>query len=201
MRRALDQFKVNIERTKELSQTVSAINRITTSAVDLSDFLRAEIVSAVSALDYFVHEYVRIGMIEIYKGNRIATDAYYKFPIPLKSAHLVKINITDEQWLDEVIRTKHSWLSFQDPDRIADAIRLISPVSIWDVVGRAIGESPGDIKAHLKIIVDRRNKIAHEADMDPTSPNTRWPINKEIAEDAVNYIQKIVEAIYDITIA
>ena len=28
-----------------------------------------------------------------------------------------------------------------------------------------------DAKVRLELIVDRRNKIAHEADMDPTNPN------------------------------
>jgi hypothetical protein len=36
----------------------------------------------------------------------------------------------------------------------------------------------------LKVIIDRRNTIAHEADMDPTNPGFRWTINANMANEA-----------------
>jgi hypothetical protein len=199
MNSAIDQFRINIARTRELSYTVNTINQITTSVVDLSDFLRAEIVLAVSSLDFFIHEYVRIEMLQICRGNRTGTDTYYKFPIPLKSVHLVKDTVSDEQWLDEVVRDKHSWLSFQEPDKIADAIRLISTVKLWDEVAREVGKTTADVKAYMKVIADRRNKIAHEADMDQINPGLRWPIDEKTVKEVVDFIEKVVEAIYKVT--
>ena len=68
--------------------------------------------------------------------------------------------------------------SFQQPDKIADAIRLFSDVKLWQQVALELAIPEQDVKARLKLIVDRRNKIAHEADVDPSFPNMRWPITE-----------------------
>ena len=56
--------------------------------------------------------------------------------------------------------------------------------------------SEPDVKARLKLIVDRRNKIAHEADVDPSYPNMRWPISKPDVDQSLAYIAQIGESIY-----
>ena len=43
----------------------------------------------------------------------------------------------------------------------------------------------------LALIVDRRNKIAHEADMDPTSPGSRWPIDELLVQDVIDGLEQI----------
>ncbi|NEQ62978.1 MAG: hypothetical protein F6K53_38690, partial [Moorea sp. SIO4A1] len=51
----------------------------------------------------------------------------------------------------------------------------------------------------LSIIVDRRNKIAHEADMYPTlGLGNRWPINEKLVNDAVDFIEQVVEGIHTV---
>ncbi len=196
---ALIQFKENIQRVRDLSHLVNAIGSMTTSAIDLSDLLRSQIVLSVSALDHFIHEYVRLGMIEIQQGARVPTDAYLRFQIPLRITHPTGV-ISSSDLLDDIIREKHSWLSFQHPDKIADAIRLISSEQLWQRVGDELGIPARDIKIRLSLIVDRRNKIAHEADMDPTNPGIRWPINSNIVNDTVDFIEKIAQTIFNITI-
>ena len=47
----------------------------------------------------------------------------------------------------------------------------------------------------MNLIVDRRNKIAHEADMDPSYPGIRWPIDEVMIENAIGFIEEIVEMI------
>jgi hypothetical protein len=48
-------------------------------------------------------------------------------------------------------------------------------------------------------IVYRRNKIAHEADIDPTfGLGNRWPIDELMVGDAVNFIEQVVEGIHQI---
>ncbi|MCX2971959.1 hypothetical protein OSB71_24420, partial [Streptomyces sp. JHD 1] len=67
-------------------------------------------------------------------------------------------------WLEQEIREQHGYLSFQQPDKVADAFRLVSDVSLWVEVAKHLGLRPEDVKRQLKLIADRRNKIAHEAD-------------------------------------
>ena len=56
-----------------------------------------------------------------------------------------------------------------------------------------------EIKQQLNRIVDRRNKIAHEADIDPSYPiGDRWPIDELLVNEAVDFIEQVVESIHKI---
>jgi GGDEF domain-containing protein len=53
----------------------------------------------------------------------------------------------------------------------------------------------------LSVIVDRRNKIAHEADIDPTlGLGNRWAIDQAEVGEAVDFIEQVVESIHNILI-
>jgi hypothetical protein len=136
-------------------------------------------------------------MLETYAGVRPQTDAYNRFRVPLFAAGRAIQSPGISDWLDEAIREAHGWLSFQQPDKIADAVRLITAVNLWEAVSTKIGKPAGDIKLQLRAIVDRRNKIAHEADMDPSAPGARWPINEALVNDAVNFVEELGIAIAD----
>lgn len=198
MNDALLQFEINLARVRELDTLTRAIDKMTTPAVDVADILRAEIVLAVSAFDYFIHELVRLGMIESYKGNRPATESFGRFKLPLNFTQHALNGAQAEAWLGEAIRQQHSWQSFQDPDKVADAIRLISNVRLWEALGNKLGVTPIQAKNTLKTIVERRNRIAHEADVDPANPGFRWPIDLTLTQDSVRSIETIGIAIYEI---
>lgn len=102
------------------------------------------------------------------------------------------------EWLDQAIREAHSWLSFQHPDKIADAIRLMSNVRLWEQVASELGTTSRTVRTQLGAIIDRRNQIAHEADMDPTNPGYRWPINEVLIRDAIDFIDKVAQAIFQV---
>jgi hypothetical protein len=197
---AQTQFKDNLKRVRELGGLATAVQSLTTSAIDVTDIWRAQVVLVVSALDYFIHEFARLGMVECAKGMRHKTDAYFRFEMPLSAAESGIAGSPHEVWVGDTVREKHSWQSFQDPDKLADAIRLISPVKLWEAVGNELGLPPKDIKTRLKLIVDRRNKIAHEADQDPTNPSFRWPIDAVLVNETVDFVEKVAEAIYKVSV-
>ena len=190
------QFKENLKRVRELGGLADAVEKLTTSVIDVSDLWRAQVVLVVSAMDYFIHEITRLGMIDCAKGVRPKTDAYFRFELPLSATESAISGTAHEVWVGETVREKHSWQSFQDPDKLADAIRLISQLKLWEAVGNELGLPPKDVKTRLKLIVDRRNKIAHEADLDPTNPGFRWPITALMVNDTVDFVEKIGDAIY-----
>ena len=199
MHRVLLQFRTNIARAQELGRLGTSVSQLTTAAVDVNDIFRAQIVLCVSALDHFVHELTRVGMIEASSGGRSKTDAFRRFQVPLSAVELGLAGQSHDGWLGEAIREKHSWLSFQHPDKVADAVRLFSPVQLWDAVGRELASSSQDVKLRLALVVDRRNKIAHEADMDPTNPGFRWPIDRTISDEALDFVARVGEAIFKVT--
>ncbi len=246
MQSALNQFQTSINRVRDLISVHNTIQSQVTNALDLSDLLRAALVLAVSALDYYIHEVIRLGMLEIHRGQRpepgfgdnTNQSQFSKFKISLGNAQKdrnIAINITswldseiqqtygDEflqnyssisellpilsssifnrlnstSWLEDEIRSQHSYKSFQQPDKIAEAIRLISHKKLWDEVATELGKSAKETKQKLSIIVDRRNKIAHEADIDPTlGLGNRWEIEQSEVSDAVDFIEQVVESIH-----
>ncbi|MEK7454641.1 MAG: HEPN domain-containing protein [Pseudomonadota bacterium] len=200
MQSALDAFNSSLARARHMHGLHNSLNIALTVAVDLTDILRAELVMAVSALDHYVHELTRLGMLECWAGTRVKTEAFNRFPLPIATTALLTSPATSMAALDNAIRTKHNHLSFQQPEKIADAIRLFSSSSLWDEVAAHIGSAPKTLKATLAIIIDRRNKIAHESDVDPSFPNQRWPIEPLMVENMVNDIEKIGHAIHAICV-
>lgn len=196
MKAAIDRFRINISYVRNLSAIHKALNAQTTSALDLSDILRLGLVMSVSALDKYIHDLVRIGMLEEYQAIRPATKNFLQFSISMKSAQTGISTPTNIDWLDDEIWNRHSWQSFQRPDKITEAIHLISNVKLWDEIGKKMGKNASDVKTQLNLIIDRRNCIAHEADIDPSYPDSRWPIDESIVDESIDFIENVAESIY-----
>ena len=200
MQPAIDLFRISITRVRDLIAVHNSLKAQASSVLDLSDMLRAALVLAVSALDYYIHEVVRIGMLEIHRGQRLEPPAFSGFQISLGNARAgINAGQNIDSWLEDEIRQRHSYKSFQQPNAIADAVRLICDKKLWEEVSINMGSPAKDIKQQLNLIVTRRNKIAHEADIDPTlSLGNRWPINELLVNEAVNFLEQVVESIHKI---
>ncbi len=196
----ITQIRENISRVRTLGGLYCALNSLTTPLIDGSDILRSQIVLSVSALDHYIHAITRTGMLEVYSGKRPTTDAFLKFPVPADVLMASNSGGSGIALFEDEIREQHSFLSFQQPDKVADAIRLFSSCKLWKEVGTIIGSTPTDIKTRLKLIVDRRNKIAHEADLDPSFPGVRWPITSSDADSVTDYISELCEAIHAVVL-
>ena len=115
----------------------------------------------------------------------------------ISNSILGRLNSTS--WLESEIRERLGYQSFQQADKVADAIRYISDKKLWDEVSTKIAKPAKDMKQELNSIVDRRNKIAHEADIDPTfNIGGRWNIDEVMVGDAVNFIETLVESIHQV---
>lgn len=248
MQSALDQFRISIGRVRDLIDLHNSVKAQATGALDVSDMLRAALVLAVSALDYYVHEVVTLGMLEIHRGQRseptpsanTTQSAFSRFQVSLGGARQERLaaidiaswleteieqthgyaflqqsytvaalipaisssvvnRLNNASWLENEIRERLGYQSFQQPKKIAEAIRYISDKNLWDEVANKISRRPEDIKQQLNSIVDRRNKIAHEADIDPTfNIGNRWNIDEVLVGDAVDFIEQIVESIHQV---
>lgn len=248
MQSALDQFRISISRVRDLIALHNSVKAQATGALDVSDMLRAALVLAVSALDYYVHEVVTLGMLEIHRGQRseptpsanTTQSAFSRFKVSLGGARQERLaaidiaswleteieqthgyaflqqsytvaalipaisssvvnRLNNASWLEDEIRERLGYQSFQQPKKIAEAIRYISDKNLWDEVANNISRRPEDIKQQLNSIVDRRNKIAHEADIDPTfNIGNRWNIDEVLVGNAVDFIEQIVESIHQV---
>ncbi|MFY4781692.1 HEPN domain-containing protein [Aliarcobacter butzleri] len=203
---AKQHFDKNIERVKHLGFIYTTVNDTTTSAVDLSGILRAQYVMLVSALDYYLHELIRSFMIEIYKGNKSSTKGFKKFIFSIDQDVLLKkgiINPQNEEWLNFQILYKNGFKSFQHSSKIVEAFELITDLKsedLWKNISNGMGQlfCENDIITKLNLIIERRNQIAHEADIEPTF-NTLRSIYKTDVEDSINFIETFVTSIDNFT--
>ena len=220
----IEQFRENITRVRDLGGLHAVIDNATTAAIDLTDLLRSQIVMIVSALDLYIHEITRMGMLEVYNGERPQTDAFLRFQVTLGSAMQGISSASEEEddskedndntgddgqkkwlddkWLDIEIREKHGHQSFQDPNNIADAIRLFSSCELWPSVAEQLSLDVRDVRDQLRAIIKRRNQIVHEADLVPTYPGTitRWSISPADVTNTLNFIGEVCEAIDTVSV-
>ena len=176
-----------------------------TAALQPDELLRAEWASRVSALDLYIHELVAQNMLRIFDGHRSACPGFAKLQV--SSDALMRIQAAASPAhrstaFDLEVRTQLSRRTFQYPDDIAEAVRLISPCKLWNDVALKLGATTAtltvateSLKKRLSLIVDRRNKIVHEGDLQPTVPRTLWPISKSDISDVAKFINEIVSAI------
>ena len=194
---AIKQFRDNIERIRELGGVYDALCHLTAPVLDATDLLRAQIVLAVSALDHYIHEIARVGMLEALHGTRPRTDAFLRFQVSMETTLAGLEGGNAVSLFEAEIRQRHGYQSFQMPDKIAEAVRLFSASELWPSVASRLGLSVRDVKDHLSLIVDRRNKIAHEADLDPSYPGTRWPISRNDVSGTIDFIERLCEAVHE----
>lgn len=197
MSRHFSNYLENSRRVRSLIGFHDSMAASLTSAIDISDILRAGHVLSVSALDSFIHELVRAALMDIYDGRRANVPGYSKLRVNLGNFVGHGAISAARSNIESDIREQHGYLAFQHPDRIADAIRCVSNVRLWDEVGMLLGQPSREVKQHLVLVVERRNKIAHEADIDPTF-GTRWPIRSNDVVGVIDFVDKIAKAINDI---
>ena len=198
MNRAIRQYNDNSESIRELGQLFDLLNdNYPLLKTQAEDILRAQFVMIVSALDCYIHDVVKIGMIEIYLGQRISSKTTEKYPINLTILQQID-KAPDEQtklaFLEKHIQSKNSEDSFQSPKGIEYALNLINIDKIWTRLSPEMCKQPDDIRKQLALVVDRRNKIAHESDRDNLSGG-KTVIDKILVNNTINFIDNLCESI------
>lgn len=167
------------------------------SPMTFDDLLRFQIVYSVSALDKLIHDIVRIGMIQIFTGKRSATSKYLTEKFSMSTyATLSSATIPPkEYYFEQEIISKLGIVTYQSPENIADGLSYIwDEKHKWQKIAAAMTMKEDQARTQLKLIVDRRNKIAHEADVDIRSGG-KFSISKSDCESSVLFIERCGEEI------
>lgn len=198
-------FETVWARCAELSALQAYLAKNVASILRPDELLRAEWVARVSALDLYVHELVAQEMLATFDGRRPATPGYMRFQISAETVERIRAAATPSDAnaaFDLEVRDKLSYLAFQDPEKIADGIRLFSPIELWNEVALKLGATPAtkvttaqSLKKELSLVVRRRNKIAHEGDLGPTPPREPWPISQSDLALVADLIERLVRGI------
>jgi hypothetical protein len=173
-----------------------------TPAIPIDDLLRAEWVGRVSALDLYVHELVSQNMTAIFEGSRPLCPGFSKFQCSSETVLRIRnaASILDAvAAFDLEVRTKLSRVTFQAPEEIADGFRLISDKELWNEIAIARGAAAAkktatakSLKKDLSLIIERRNKIVHEGDLQQSIPRTQWPISPADVIYVATFIEDLV---------
>ena len=205
MNTALQQFTLNLQSAAQLGIIYLAFADKVTEAIKLDELLRAELVLAVSAVDCYIHDVVRTEMKRRFKEGGNEPKAYLNFQVSLGSVKQIVTETSDTvrlTLLEQEIRRLHAFRTFQSADNISQALALIGVTAIWDKVGNSLRIPPPDVRARLAIIVDRRNRIAHESDIDPAmGMGTKYPIDHPMVQQAVQFLNDMVHAIHSIVVS
>lgn len=193
----LERFEHAISRSREMINLFAALNLIRV-APENDDALRAAYFQAVSSFDLLVHDAL-LAEVEHRARNRFPTR---KVDVPLD---LIGIADADERvgMIVDHVRKGNSYKSFVDPAKLSEALSCIFEEP-WPKIAEKFSERKGtvapvdELKGQLKSIWGRRNKIAHEADINPVLAGiSLWPIDAEDTNLTVDFLYDLGHSLTD----
>ena len=142
--------------------------------------------------------------IQNWMRSRDPTAKYKSFRIDLNNFNNIIESPTPVIEFEKEVIRQHSFLAFQYPDKIADALSYIwNEQNKWDVIcsNMATDILSANLKTKLKNIITRRNQIVHEGDcFSANSPLHQQPISILDIDDVNKFIAELANAI-DISIS
>ncbi len=200
MRSALTLFNALIEQAK-LSEGLFQYFKAQGIPLNLSDLLRWQWILAVSALDKYIHDVVRVGMIEAFEERRLQTQKFQEFKINISAYKRISESPTPTIEFEREIVRQHSYLAFQLPEKIADALSYIwDENNKWDVISQNMTPpiSAGDARTKQKNIITRRNQIVHEGDcLTTVLPLDQQQILLEDVQDVLRFVTDLANSIHN----
>lgn len=191
MHNSLVVFKQNIKSASEIGSLYDYL-KTNVASMSFDDLLRSQIVYSVSAFDKLMHDVVRIGMVDIFIGKRPPTPKYLNDRISLKTHYsLISATLPPKEFhFEQHVVSMLSWIAYQDPDKVVDGLSYIwDNEHKWQTIAAAMGSNANSVKRNLRLIVDRRNFIVHEADIDYTTGLKRT-ITKADCESSISFLNE-----------
>ncbi|MFI6326541.1 hypothetical protein ACIBG8_54095 [Nonomuraea sp. NPDC050556] len=166
------------------------------TSADPADLYRAAWSQAVAALDHWMHQALINRIIRLTNDSGNTRPRHLnQIKIPFEVAEQMH-DSTIESVLRKFLREELSRTSYQSPRRITEGLQLVTgdtPSAIWNKIGDRIGQSADAVKDRQDQIVNRRNRIAHHADLD--QGGNRVSMSAAEAEATVQWINDIAGAI------
>ena len=202
-------FKHNLDYARNLARAGDHLTQLKVGAFEVPDVFRAAWVQAVAALDHWVRQEVRVGMVWLAQNpSEPRPGGFSAFEIPLGEVEsILRSHSNLEDVIEEHLSRTRGHLAYQHPDKIRDAFGLISDASdLWNRVAKMLNErlpdSPSvtgkDVREKLIGIVHRRNKIAHESDDDPSKPRSKQSIDASGVSETIEWMEQLAAAIFEV---
>lgn len=195
MTESCKQFQKNIEALMVLDSIYLFLTSNAT-AFDITEILRAQYILIVSAMDYYIHEVVREGLLKSVDGEDV-NSKLKNVSIPL---HAVKVllnmdnDLEKRRVLDASIRDTLTKYSYQSPRNIENALSLLGYRNLFTKMCEGTTRTAKDVKDQLDLIILRRNKIAHEADINHLTQEKEL-MDRTMTTTCLTHVTWIVERI------
>jgi len=185
-------FFQGCERALVLKSIFDHLQKVAPPALNCDDVLRSAVVLVTSSFDLLIHDIFREEAIyRLSMGIEISSLRIPFNSLLVKDQELVAT-------LSESIKRDHSHKSFIAPDKLSECLSVIVP-SPWDKIADVLGEPSKSAKLKLRQIVDLRNRIAHEADVNPNYSGIElWPIYPGDVDESILYIKKLGAAVLSV---
>ncbi len=196
-------LRQNLKYAQGLVDGGERLERQQVTDFDVTDLYRSAWVMAVGALDHWVFEEVHHRALQLMltpakaKPSRLAK---LELPLPLfERVYRDGASLRDE--FDRFLREEFRYRSFQSPDKIAEAFGYVFQGKFWPSVANRMRSESGnavnadDIRKKLSHIVQRRNQIVHQADLDPDTPGRRGKVDAVQAREVVTYLENLAAQI------
>ncbi|WFC03228.1 HEPN domain-containing protein [Lactiplantibacillus pentosus] len=197
MSKELEDFKSLLRSCQEVNQLYSYYSDLP-NPMDISDLMRWELTQAVSALDKYIHDVVRHGMLKEKSGTNILTKQFKNITLTMED--LISLENSDDEinTFEIIILRMHGYKSFQSPKTIKSALALI-----WDngnedkflCISQQMGIEKSMVEQTLSLISQRRNSIVHQGDYFNLNIGERSEIQQSWVSDSVSFIEKFCESL------
>lgn len=198
MNSAFRSFEKEIDSASELSALFEFADKQIVVPTSFGDLLRAQIVYSMGAFDRLMHDLVRIGMVQTFLGTRTPSPKYLSFQISLQAQRDIATASVPprEHYFEQAVFNSIKHLSFQDPDKVAEALSMIwIEDHKWQRLAAEMGILTHTAKTTLRTIAGRRNSIVHESDIDPITSAKRRIVPID-ATQATRFVHSCGSAVF-----
>lgn len=182
-----------------ISNSVSIYKYLNEKAQNLDStiLLRSQYVLIVSALDTYIHSAITNRIVDLFFSQN--SNFNVNVDIPLSTVFSMKNSdeIMQRQILLSCLKKKFSKDSYQSPKSIEYICSVLEIKHIWKEIGQKIGKNAEDTKNQLALIINRRNKIAHESDWNESTRQYET-ITLQTVLDCQKFIKEFVLALDDL---
>lgn len=181
------------------------LNIIKSKIDSCGEIKRDIIVNIISALDYYVHDIIIWGIIEITENEFPKGLKYEAFEVSIKHVKAALSNsheINKEELKQEIIDIL-SYETYQKWNNIRNGLKIILPREINNKIGLLTSDSNNPEFKFETVLLENlnkaRNSIVHTFDRNLHDESIRNPISIDIQE-AIEYIELIINSIHKILI-
>ena len=178
----LDRFNANIDDIRNHFLTADDLLALQPpKQTAAEDIWRSQIVFLDSALDFYIHEIVKYGIVKMFNGDWAESTDYKKLKVRLSFAVDLAQNPNSASKLLEEIDEMNKYSCFMGAKKLKEQLVFID-------VNYSLRNSDKNL---LNDLYNRRNQIAHQSDRIP-GQQQKQPISKSYVEDFINKIENFV---------